>query len=153
MFVGCKGKKEAAPADDSLKPRMELSQMDTTAVLDLVHRYFDCLKSNRIDDAMAMLHHYDGKGIVDLPEQVARSQRQVLEAFPAVDYSVDHIIFYRETDSEVKFTATLFELDGPNDHRPNKMSYVIRPMRIDGQWYLTMADSRVNVEKSKLHER
>lgn len=152
MFESCKGKKEAAPADDPFKPRMELSQMDTTAVTSLVNEYFNCLKSNRIDDAMAMLHHYDGNGIVDLPEQAARSQRQVLESFPAVKYSIDHIIFYRETDSEVKFTATLFELDGPDDHRPNKMSYVIRPMRVDGKWYLTMADSRVNVEKSKLHQ-
>ena len=60
-----------------------------------------------------------------------------------LNYKIESIIFNTETDSQVKYTVEFFEKK-PGDPRPNTTSFFIKPMRVKGQWYLTMYDSNTN---------
>ena len=48
---------------------------------------------------------------------------------------------------------TLFEKE-ENDPRPNKISFYFRPVRFEGQWYLTVKDNitDINNENNFQHE-
>lgn len=72
-----------------------------------------------------------------------------LTAFKSKKFSIEEIQFLNETDSKVKYTVTLFD-KAPGDNRPNMISFVIRPVRRDGQWFLTLADSATETRQSKL---
>jgi hypothetical protein len=43
----------------------------------------------------------------------------------------------------VRYTVTLFE-KAEDDPVSNKISFFIKPVRRDGQWYLTLADSQTD---------
>lgn len=60
-----------------------------------------------------------------------------------IKYDVEYLKFYSEIDSEVKYTVTLFE-NKPGENLPNKMSFVIKPVRREGKWYLTLADTQTD---------
>lgn len=142
LFVACgQSGKQTDVFDDGQPVGMVATNEDTTKVLNLVNEFLGHLKNNQIDSAMAMLHSFDfdSYSVIDVPADIAKNQRMALSAFRPVDYELDHLIFQTETDCEVKYSAILFHKE-PGDNRPNKMSYVLKPIRIDGQWYLTLAD-------------
>ena len=51
------------------------------------------------------------------------------------------MIFNTETDCLVRYSAILFDKEGDEDKRPNKMFYAIKPVRVNGEWHLTVADN------------
>lgn len=145
----CSGNKQEESKVEE-KQLMELSKYDTTAVMSLVERYFTCLRTNNVDDAVNMLYYLDKNGkIIPLPDDLKRGQRRMLQMHAGLKYSIDYIKFWQETDSEVKFTCTLFDKE-PGDPRPNEVKMLIRPMRHDGEWYLTMADTPSQTQESDL---
>ena len=64
----------------------------------------------------------------------------IFNTFKGVRYDVEKLVFLTPIDNEVVYLATLFEKQ-ENDPRPNEMRFVLKPIRIDGKWYLTVADS------------
>ena len=145
----CSGNK-AEESKEGEKQLMELSKYDTTAVMSLVERYFTCLRTKNVDQALDMLYYLDEQGnIIPLPDDLKRGQRRMLQLHAGLKYSIDYIKFWQETDSEVKFTCTLFDKE-PGDTRPNEVKFLIRPMRHDGEWYLTMADTPSQAQESDL---
>lgn len=151
LFAACgnSGKSEDVLIDDSQPAGMTTTNEDTTRVLSLVNEFLGHLKNHQIDSAMAMLHSYDfeSNSLIDVPADIAKKQRMALGAFQPVDFELDHLIFVTETDCEVKYSAILFHKE-PGDNRPNKMSYVVKPIRIDGQWYLTLADRSDDITRN-----
>ena len=144
----CKGKTDQAPKDKD-QP-MEATMMDTLTVTSLVDQYLECLNQNNIDDAIDMLYYLQEDGrIMKLPEEMAKSQRAALLPFLGKEFYVDYLKFYKETDSQVKFSCKLFDKE-EGDPRPNIISFMIRPMRIGSSWYLTMADTHTDTVESKI---
>lgn len=139
-FVSCSKKTDRKDAVAGA-PMMTLDGRDTTAVYGLTKQFLELLKAEKVDEAVSMLYFLDGEGqIVPLPDTLAERQRMVFRAFPVLNYKIDSIIFSTETDSQVKYTIEFFKKQ-PGDTRPNTTSFYIKPMRVKGQWYLTMFDS------------
>lgn len=121
--------------------QMELGSNDTTVVFELTEKYLECLRDKDLDGAIAMLHYLkDGNEIVSLPEAVEKRQRMVLGAFLGLNYTIDELRFHKETDCQVRYSVELFE-KAADDPVSNKVSFFIKPVRRDGQWYLTLADT------------
>ena len=154
LLVGCKGEKKQQKADISeniIKPEMILRQQDTTQVRRLTKQFLDCLQKKDLDGALAMLRFYENDTIKLLPPSVYAKERMIYGMFLGMpSYDIDHMIFFRENDSEVKFTVTMFERTDEKDKRPNKASFLIRPVRKGGEWYLTLADTRTDQVKSEI---
>ena len=152
-LVACKSEKKEVKSDANpnlIQPEMHLSGNDTTQVRRLVRQYLYLLEQKDLDGAMSMLRYYDHDSIAPLPPTVAAKERMVLGMFLGMKADIDHVIFFRDNDSEVKYTITLFERTDPNDRRPNKASFLIRPVRQAGQWFLTLADKQTDQVKSQI---
>jgi len=139
LFVSCKNDKSVQNTGDEVYV-MQLDAKDTIEVFSLTEKYLDYLKQGNLDGALSMLNYLDSDGkIQPVPEKVAMRHRSTLENFLGLNYRIDHVTFLKETDCELKYVATLFEKK-EGDNRPNEIGFYIRPMRIDGKWYLTLAD-------------
>ena len=91
---------------------------------------------------MGMLHYLkDGLEIVSLPAELEKQHRMVLGNFLGLTYNIESVRFLNEIDCQVKYNVTLFEKQ-PDDPVSNQISFYIKPVRRDGQWYLTLADSQ-----------
>ena len=145
------------------KPAMHLEGSDTSEVLAQVNTFLECLKTNQTSEAVSMLYQLkrevvaekkDAKAdqsktgrpthnaevkysVVPLPADLAKTQREVFERFHGATYELDSYEFFKETDCQVKYTVT-FPAEGGNTPR---MTFVMKPVRFDGKWYLTMADT------------
>ena len=123
---------------------MTLEQRDTTEVYQLTKSFLELLKAKEIDKAVSMLYFLDAdREVVSLPDSLVERQKSVFRMFPVLNYKIESIIFNTETDIQVKYTVEFFKKQ-PGDTRPNTTSFFIKPMRVNGQWFLTMFDSNTN---------
>ena len=152
LLVSCKSeqKKQAEVNPNLIQPEMHLSKQDTTEVRTLTMQFFDRLKQKDLNGAITMLNYYENGSIVPLPPELEAKERMALGMFLGMKYDIDHIIFFKDDDSEVKYTVTMFEKEDDNDRRPNKASFLIRPIRYLGKWYLTLADKQTDKVKSEI---
>ena len=127
--------------DDELQ--MDVSVDDTTEVKSLVGEFLGCMERGQLDSCIQMLYFIQAdSSLMALPKDLADKQRMLFEPLIGKKYRQEVMVFHKEIDSVVKIVAELFPLEGPDDHRPNTMSFVIRPVRLDGKWFLTMPDSK-----------
>lgn len=138
-FYSCKDKTEEKKEIHIREAEMILSPSDTTEVMTLVNQFLENVKANDIDAAIGMLYFLDKDQITSLPPALEKKERATL-SIRGISYDIEDIKFLRETDSQVRYTVTLFERKSA-DNRPNKVSFVIKPVRRNKQWYLTLADS------------
>lgn len=149
VFVSCKNDK-SGKVQGNVEEVMQLDVKDTTEVYSLTEQYLDFLKEGNLDGALSMLHYLDKDGkIQPVPAELAKRQRNTLENFLGLNYRIDYVIFHKDTDCELRYAAILFEKK-EGDNRPNEVGFIIRPMRIDGKWYLTLADSLSDTQKSEI---
>ncbi len=143
LCSSCQGSKEKPVNSQSDKEiYMVVEGKDTTAVLNLMNTYFDLLKKKDFEGAISMMKEYDVKEhtLRDVSEEIKKHYLMSLKAFSPIDYQVEQLVFLAETDCKVKYSAILFEKENDEDNRPNKMFFAVKPVRIEGQWYLTVAD-------------
>lgn len=128
---------------------MEVSPYDTTAVLNLTNEYLELLKAGDIDGAMARLYWLgEDDQVHPLPAEEQEKCRFWLQAYKVYAYRITSFTFYKETDSKVEYEMTI--QDPATTEEPGKMKGLIRPVRRDGQWYITLANTETEVHKSEL---
>ena len=147
VVTSCSKKKSTLQKiDEELadKTIIDMNHNDTVAVYDLTNQFLDYLQNSDLDAAIGMLHYLkDGRDIVALPQELEQRQRMILGNFLGLTYKIDEARFVTETDCQVRYTATLFE-KADDDPVSNKISFFIKPVRREGQWYLTMADTQTD---------
>lgn len=147
FVFACTSKKEQAPvADDTYKDPRESTEMqrtmtDTLAVLYHVKKYLNFLKENQVDSAMAMLYEAsaDGGEPVPMSDQRKAVILKQLKTFPVLDYQIDVLNMYSESDCEVRYTIKFFEKED-NNPMQNTLQCVINPIRVGYYWYLTIPE-------------
>lgn len=156
VFAGCSNKNNEkkdmkAIRDEVVLPtEMIVSQTDTDQVKNMVQHYLQCLQYNKVDEAMSMLYHLDKDNkVVALPADIAAKQKKVLTTFAGKKYEIEHIIFHKDKDSEVKYNVILFD-NKPGENKPNKVGFILRPVRQASKWYLALADSPTDNVKSEI---
>ncbi len=150
MLVACGGeKKKSAEVAEPVNPRIDQSMVhsniDEEELTYLATQYLDFLKAKDFESALAMLKSFDGKTVTALTEAQKNSLKRVYNAYPVFGYTIDDIVFYSETDTEIKYTIILFEKQY-DDELPNTVKSILTPKRIDGAWSLCV-DNRSVGEK------
>ncbi|MGI6223754.1 MAG: hypothetical protein ACOYJG_09100 [Prevotella sp.] len=155
---GCSDKKVKPGSVEDIKetyqksPEMNTTGQDTADVINQVNNFVSYLKNGQVDGAMNMLYYLDGDTIRQVPPKLAKGLRTTLNMVKSCPkYDVEKLTFFREKDSQVKINVTLFEKKA-NDPRPNTMGMIISPVRRNGKWYLTMADSKSDTNHGTLIE-
>ena len=131
--------------------KMTLSGSDTTKVMNLMHQYFDLLLKKDYDGAMSMIHQLRNDSLLEVAPEVEEHYQMGMKLMAPIRYEIETMIFETERDCLVKYSGVLFEKEGEGDNRPNKMFYAVKPVRINGEWYLTVSDKDdVNTRESKI---
>ena len=136
-LTGCKDKK--APADTKPVETSMFTKEDTTRIHELIDQFTMRLKNRDIQGAVEMMVFLDGDSIIS--QTTANQQRQAVTlSFIAgkPGYELERVILNNTTNNEAKINVVLFEKKDENDKRPNTTAFYVRPVCIDGQWYLTV---------------
>lgn len=149
FIAGCTGKNKAE--EEAQEEVMSLSVADTTQVTNLMNQYFDCLMKKDYDGAMSMISQLKNDSLKEMTPELKNHYMMGMKLITPIRYQIEYMVFETEQDCLVKYSAVLFEKEGSDDKRPNKMHYAIKPVRIDGKWYLTVADGDdVNTRNSNI---
>jgi len=137
--------KQVQPSDNG--QQMELSANDTATVQKIVNEYLQLVVDDRADEAVSLLYVLNDDGQVS---PISESQREgALQAFTAFDikgYAIKTFAFHSETDTEVKYA--LYLKDPLTTSNPPCINGLIKPVRRNGTWYITLAnDEGVHQEK------
>ena len=144
-FACSKGKKIVAveSEEESLDPRtnkyMQRSKVDTLALMHNTEEYLELLKDGKIDEALNKLYEASGDTVLPISDNKKEEIRNLITVFPVLDYKIDSILMFSETDTEVRYTIEFFE-KAEDDPRPNTLQCVINPRRVGYYWYLTVSD-------------
>ena len=151
LFASCTGsnKTEEAPQEET----MSLSGADTTKVMDLMNQYFNLLMNRDYDAALSMVSQLRNDSLTEMTPDVKQHYLMGMKIISPIRYEVESMIFKTERDCAVKYSAVLFDKEGADDNRPNKMFYSIKPVRFNDEWHLTVADSDdFNTRDSKIEK-
>lgn len=156
-LTSCKDKQKNVKTleqDYVQQPQMILSSNDSNEVRDAVNYYLTALNHKQVDKALSMLFYYDLKTnkVRRLTDKENAEQRAVLTRFAGYRAEIEYIKFFRENDSEVKYN--IYFSDKPSTpSNPNCMGFMIRPVRLEGRWYLTLAGENQATYSSQIDKQ
>lgn len=131
------------PEEDYLDPRadkyMQRSNVDTLALIHNTEEYLELLKDGKINEALNKLYEASGDTVLPISDSKKEEIRNLVTVFPVLDYKIDSILLFSETDTEVRYTIEFFE-KAEDDPRPNTLQCVLNPRRVGYYWYLTVSD-------------
>lgn len=153
-FTSCSKKevkKDFKQLEESYMPKMEmaLTANDTAEVKALAEHYLKLVEERNLDDAVGMLYFLAKDSVIPLPSSMARHQISLLKRIKGIRYEVKNIQFLEELDNRVRCKVTIFDKK-PDDPRPNEINFVLRPVRRDGKWYLTLEDTMTDTHGSRI---
>ena len=147
ILASCLGKKNQSEIpgteNNSYDPRyateMSRTSKDSTTIRNLTIQYLDLLKGGQYDEALKMLYAYNEEDCTVQPIDKGHCKMLMssYESFPVLDFKIDTLLMYSETDTEVRYSYQFFEkpADSP---LPNTISGSVCPHRVNGEWYLTI---------------
>jgi hypothetical protein len=143
--------KKNKQVEEPQEETMTLSASDTTQVMNLMHQYFDLLLNKNFDGAMSMLSQLSNDSLKELSPEMKQHYNMGMRIVSPIRYELESMKFRTESDCLVRYAGILFDKEDENDKRPNKMYYAVKPVRLNGEWHLTVADdSDMNTRNSKI---
>ena len=141
LIAGCNSGKKEDKRKEYIPLKMDVSSKDTVAVMQLSEKFMKLLQKEDYESALNMLYFLNKEGeVVPLTAEQRQQQLGVFKVFPVIDYTNKGIIFNSEKDSQVKFEIqfTPSEEDKPGA----TTNFFLKPMRVNGEWFLTTYDSQ-----------
>ena len=95
-----------------------------------------------MEGALDLLYEVKNHEAQPLSEARKNEIRKSVRAFPVNDYTIKSMLLYNDSETQVRYTITLFEKP-QGDNRPNTVEATLNPVRIDSVWYLTVGTRTV----------
>mgnify|MGYP006874328607 CR=1 FL=1 len=140
-MVSCKDKPKVA--NNMTGFEQNLTNADSTEVINLVNHFFECAENGRYDEAASMLYIDNVDTVSEEPqpldnEHIARI-KQMLVALPIKRHEINYVKFQETYANEVKCTAIIE--DAHDDVPEIKTVFYFKPIDYLGSWKLCMVDS------------
>ena len=133
--------------DDPRKDRnMKRTQEDTLAVLDLANKFLTALKENDLKGALDQLIEVDSGDVKPMSDARKRELGQGLGMFPVESYTIDEIIMFSDSDTEVRYTTKMFP-DSVESKIPGTNKGALHVFRINNKWYLTILPYKYDIKE------
>ena len=126
-------------SDPRADSTMQRSSTDTLALLTMCTDYLNLLKKDSVEAALDLLYVYDDGKVEPISDEVRDKIRATRQRFPVVNYQLESMRLFGEDDTEFIYMVEFFEKP-KDDPRPNTIREALSPVRVDGQWYLTVSD-------------
>jgi hypothetical protein len=120
--------------------RASLTENDTLEMLKLGDQCMELLKKKDIESAMTMLYEYDDstQSVQPLSDATRKRYEHIFKIFPVLDYIRTEYTFFVEGINNLKYDIIFAEEEHPEVNGVPKTSFMFNPVKIDGQWYLTV---------------
>ena len=139
-LVGCKDKPQPA---DKTGFEMNLTNEDSTNVINLVNTFFEYAEHGKYDEAAAMLYMDNVDSVYEEPQPLDNAHiakvKQMLSSLPIIRHEINYVKFEQTYSNEVKCTAIIAEAKG--DMPEVKTVFYFKPYDYLGSWRLCMIDS------------
>lgn len=139
-LVGCKDKPQPA---DKTGFEMNLTNEDSTNVINLVNTFFEYAEHGKYDEAAAMLYMDNVDSVYEEPQPLDNAHiakvKQMLSSLPIIRHEINYVKFEQTYSNEVKCTAIIAEAKG--DMPEIKTVFYFKPYDYLGSWRLCMIDS------------
>ncbi len=136
---------------EMVKANFIVTAEDSAAVLTQVEIFLNNLKSEQYDAAVDMLYYLQGDSILKLSAERASVQKSLLKRLHGKEYELEEYRFKEETDNLVIY-GVYFDVDSTRTRKQPDMTFSLNPVRRDGQWFLTLVDSKSSKVSSELHK-
>lgn len=134
-FCGNKNSKSASEVDNVDEI---VSSVEITEVIEKTNLCMDYLEEEDLDRALDLLFEITSGGkVVKLDDQQKSEFVKRFKMFPVLSYKLESFSFDGDFDNSVTYSTVFFEKD-ENDKIPNTIAVVFNPVKIDGEWYLTL---------------
>ena len=142
LVASCKRQKTVKELEQDyiIQPVDSFTSVDSSEVSNLVSQFIDRLNQKDIKGAVSMLSFLNGDTIIPLNRDMALRQANALHNMQGIRYDVDKMQFMEDKDNIVKVKVVLFE-KAAGDDRPNTLIFYLKPVRYEGNWYLTTVDN------------
>jgi len=141
-FIACSGNKKKS--DDTIARKdlrtdfnMNRSHQDTTMVLELAKNFLEALKSKDVEGALGQLYEVNGDSVNSPSAEELSALRKTYQSIPVIDYKVEEVYMYSDSDCEVRYSTVMFEKSDDNP-MSNTTKGALHPYRVNGKWYLTI---------------
>lgn len=120
--------------------RASLTENDTLEMQKLGEDCMELLKKKDIEAAMVMLYEYDDstQSVQPLSDATRKRYEHLFKIFPVLDYKLAEYTFMLEGLNNLKYEIIFAEEEHPEENGVPKTSFMFNPVKIDGQWYLTV---------------
>lgn len=140
LLVGCKDKPKQT---DKTGFELNLTNEDSTNVVNLVNTFFECAENGRYDEAAAMLYEDNVDTVYAEPQPLDNEHiakvKQMLSSLPIIRHEINYVKFKETYSNEVKCTAIIAEAKG--DMPEIKTVFYFKPIDYLGSWKLCLIDS------------
>ena len=135
---------ETEEQDPYYSSSMSRTAADTTAIEPLAPQYLDLLKENKIDSAVNMLHEVDSVELKPLNEERKNTLISNLKRFPVLNYTIEELKLFTDDNSELRYEYEFMPKPEGAENLPNTMKGLIGFFRLDGTWYMTIPEDKVD---------
>lgn len=120
-------------------------------MLQLCDQCMELLKAGKIEEALDMIYYYDEEKheVKELTKAFRGSFRHMFKMFPVYEYARSYYSFQLEGCNDVKYMVTFEEMEDPSEPNPYKTSFMFNPVKVDGQWYVTMKMATQDIDESR----
>ena len=125
------------PVDSRTDLNMHRTHEDTVAVMDLANTFLQTLKDKNVDGALDQLYEVENNEVKPLSAEQRSKLRNTFSAFPVEEYTIDAIVLFSDSDSEVRYTTKMFP-DSIKSEMPGTTKGSLHPFRVNNQWVLTV---------------
>lgn len=145
IICSCSSNKQENTASEHDVFASSLTTADTTRVISLCNAFLDYLKNNDKDSAFSLLYSLNENGDLVEPSNLdlAKLSNQ-FTLFPVRDYKIKSLQMGEELDNVCSYSI-IFNID--EQGKEDTINFGFCPVRIDGQWYLTIRNASAELPK------
>lgn len=122
-------------------PAIELTQQDTTDIMQKVEAYVSLFGENRLKDAAEQLYFVRNDSIFPLDNEKKEGFIKGLSIFHIYDTKVEGLIIRDAMNNEVCVTLQIMK-DGDIKQNKGVTKFYLNPVKINGKWYMTLRDKK-----------
>ena len=147
--VAACNQKSQSYVDKTKEFRDGLTEQDTAQMLKLADDCMELLKKKDVEGALSMLNEYDDStgSVQPLSEQTRAKYQRLFKMFPVYKFERSSYSFMLEGLNDVKYDIIFADEEHPEVNGVPKTSFMFNPVKVDGQWYLTVKRADQNIDR------
>lgn len=138
-LVSCKETKQPETQEEEPIYVYDFSSQDSLAITTLAEQYVSLYNQGNMEAVADMLYTLRNDSIFPLTQEEHDQFMMSLKGVPTVGCELKDIELRTERDNKVKIAIKLNE-DANVATGEGTITYVLNPVMVEGQWYLTMYD-------------